>query len=237
MKLQLQYEFTCKCAKCLRINENSTLNRIDQYLEAFQCPQESCQGTFLWVKEPSGEIKELQCQQCEFSSSDVIGEYLDAEHEIKRLVETIWVDQGSASTLRDVKRKIEEAESKLAKYFHSYNSYNFQVKMARAKCHKYVAALSNTGQGSSTEEIQRQTKNLEELLASLAAVNRFCLLIYPKYHPQRAHILLDMGNVCSVLDRAEEGKKFISKGLEILKVCRGSAIAKDQLRQLFSSGH
>jgi len=87
------------------------------------------------------------------------------------------------------------------------------------------------------EELERRIKNLEDLMSSLKAVAGFCLLIYPKYHPQRAHILLDMGNVSSVLDRPQEGKKYISQGLDILRICRGSAIAKDQLRQLFSVGH
>lgn len=236
-KLELQYEFTCECDKCLQIDKNSTLNRIDEYLEAFKCTKESCNGVFLLQSKDENKI--LECQNCKFQSSDLVSEYEDILQDIKSKLLNIQEEQGStqASVMPSLKERIISLEQLTDKYLHPYNSYVFQLKMAKANFFKYCAALEFNVNGFPDSSLEARKQNLEELVNVLKQVNKFCLLIYPKFHPQRAHILLDLGNVSSVLDRPGEGKKFITQGIEILNISRGSAIAKDQLRQLFTTGH
>lgn len=223
----------------MRVDENSTLNRIDEYLEAFSCPKESCQGVCLLSKKEEQEEKNLFCQLCKFQSSDLVNEYEDAFMDIKLQLQNIQEEQGSgeSSVMPSLCDRIESLEKLIAKYLHPYNSYVFQLKMAKANYYKYCAALGFNTKGFPDNSLGARKGNLEELVDVLKQVNKFCLLIYPKYHPQRAHILLDLGNVSSVLDRPLEGKKFITQGLDILTIARGKAIAKDQLHQLFTTGH
>ena len=143
--------------------------------------------------------------------------------------------------LEELGQILSAVEKEIKQWLHPFHSYAFQMKMARAKLQKYITMIDSATQEDvivqegESEALAKRRHNLERLLDALEQVNKLSAVIFPPNHPQRAHILLDMGNVNSILDRPALGKKFITQGLQILTISRGEQIAKQQLQKLFST--
>ena len=252
-QLMLQYEFTCRCAKCLRDG-----NPIDEYLEAYQCPTPECSGAYLLETLPSYERQttskeggesnrisasnlRLRCVRCghENKEQETIDSHRTRMETIMREMNALQSPESGQLSLEQMGTKINEIDKMAQDFIHPYNSYSFQVKMARAKFHKYCDMLEISTYEENKEDeavMNRRRYNLERLIDALEQVNKFCLLIYPKNHPQRAHILLDLGHVSALLDRPALGRKYTSQALRSLTISRGEQIAKEQL-QMLSNGN